>query len=113
VYRLTWRLPLLTWLRLATSSSARFGAASPTQLCERLRASSIGHAVDAMQQGLPWGGKLRQFRREVVHMPASRKLWKGTRIGEGRIESDRTPQAAAADRTPQPGVNVAAPEPPA
>jgi hypothetical protein len=77
------------------------------------REKAIGHAVDAMQQGLPWGGKLRQFRREGVHMPASRKLWKGTRIGEGRIESDRTPQAAAADRTPQPGVNVAAPEPPA
>src|SRR5690349_2501094 len=33
---------LLTWLRLATSSSARFGAASPTQLCERNRTSSPG-----------------------------------------------------------------------
>src|SRR5262249_40863968 len=32
---------LLTWLRLATSSSARFGAASPTQLCERFRTSSL------------------------------------------------------------------------
>jgi hypothetical protein len=31
---------LLTWLRLATSSSARFGAASPSQLCERNRTSS-------------------------------------------------------------------------
>jgi len=31
---------LLAWLRLATSSSARFGAASPTQLCERFRTSS-------------------------------------------------------------------------
>src|SRR5215471_19319897 len=30
----------LSWLRLATSSSARFGAASPTQLCERFRTSS-------------------------------------------------------------------------
>jgi hypothetical protein len=29
-------------LRLATSSSARFGAASPTQLCERNRTSSQG-----------------------------------------------------------------------
>ena len=28
---------MLAWLRLATSSSARFGAASPTQLCERFR----------------------------------------------------------------------------
>jgi hypothetical protein len=31
---------LLAWLRLATSSSARFGAASPTQLCETFRTSS-------------------------------------------------------------------------
>src|SRR5262245_29062466 len=30
----------LSWLRLATSSSARFGAASPTQLCERFTTSS-------------------------------------------------------------------------
>ena len=29
-------------MRLATSSSARFGAASPTQLCERNRTSSQG-----------------------------------------------------------------------
>jgi hypothetical protein len=33
---------LLAWLRLATSSSARFGAASPTQLCETFRTSSPG-----------------------------------------------------------------------
>src|SRR4029453_3295071 len=32
---------LLSWLRLATSSSARFGAASPTQLCEKNRTSSF------------------------------------------------------------------------
>ena len=31
---------MLAWLRLATSSSARFGAASPTQLCERFCTSS-------------------------------------------------------------------------
>ena len=31
---------LLSWLRLATTSSARFGAASPTQLCERFCTSS-------------------------------------------------------------------------
>jgi hypothetical protein len=30
----------LTWLRLATSKSARFGAASPTHLCERFCTSS-------------------------------------------------------------------------
>ena len=33
-------LLLLTWLRLATSSSAKFGAASPTYLCEEFRTSS-------------------------------------------------------------------------
>jgi hypothetical protein len=32
---------LLSWLRLATSSSARFGAASPTQLCETFPTSSL------------------------------------------------------------------------
>jgi hypothetical protein len=32
-------------LRLATSSSARFGAASPTQLCERFRTSSCSQLV--------------------------------------------------------------------
>jgi ERF superfamily len=33
----------------------------------------------------------------------ARKLWKDTRIDEGRIEPDRTPHAAAADQTSQPG----------
>src|SRR5262245_24340221 len=32
---------LLSWLCLATSSSARFGAASPTQLCETFCTSSM------------------------------------------------------------------------
>jgi hypothetical protein len=32
----------------------------------------------------------------------ARKLWKQTRIDEGRIEPDHTPQAAAADRTSRP-----------
>ena len=27
----------------------------------------IEHAVDVMRQGLPWGGKLRRFRREEMH----------------------------------------------
>jgi len=31
----------LSWLRLATSSSARFGAASPTQFCERFCTLSL------------------------------------------------------------------------
>jgi hypothetical protein len=33
----------------------------------------------------------------------ARKLWNETRIGEGRLEPDRPPQAAASDRTSQPG----------
>jgi len=33
----------------------------------------------------------------------ARKLWKDTRIEEGRIEPEGTPQAAAADRSSQPG----------
>src|SRR5262249_35424115 len=36
----------------------------------------------------------------------ARNLWKDTRIDEGRIEPERTPQAAAADRSAQPGVDV-------
>jgi hypothetical protein len=36
----------------------------------------------------------------------ARKLWKETRIDEGRIEPEPTPQAAAADRTSQPGRDV-------
>jgi prevent-host-death family protein len=31
------------------------------------REKAIEHAVDVMQQGLPWGGKLRRFRREEMH----------------------------------------------
>jgi hypothetical protein len=77
------------------------------------REKAIGHAVDAMQQGLPWGGKLRQFRRQGVHMPASRKLWKDTRIDEGRIEPEGTPPAATVDRGPQPGGDVLEPPAPA
>ena len=42
---------LLSWLRLATSSSARFGAASPTYLCERLRTSSIHSFVLYSKRG--------------------------------------------------------------
>jgi hypothetical protein len=41
----------------------------------------------------------------------ARKLWKDTRIDEGRIEPEGTPQAAAVDRGPQPGGDVL--EPPA
>jgi hypothetical protein len=33
----------------------------------------------------------------------ARKLWKDTRIDEGRIEPDRTPKAAAGDQASQPG----------
>jgi ERF superfamily len=33
----------------------------------------------------------------------ARKLWKDTRIDEGKIEPDRAPQAPAADQTSQPG----------
>jgi hypothetical protein len=33
----------------------------------------------------------------------ARKLWKDTRIDEGRVEPDRSPQAAAADQTSHPG----------
>jgi hypothetical protein len=41
------------------------------------------------------------------------KLWKDTRIDEGRIEPEGTSQAAAADRRPQPGGDVLEPRAPA
>jgi ERF superfamily len=37
----------------------------------------------------------------------ARKLWKETRIGEGRIEPEGTPQTAAADRASKPGADAA------
>src|SRR5437868_3516641 len=40
----------LSWLRLATSSSARFGAASPTQLCERFNTSSGQSGLERVPQ---------------------------------------------------------------
>jgi hypothetical protein len=40
----------------------------------------------------------------------ARKLWKDTRIDEGRMDPDRTPQAAAADRTSQLGGDVVEPQ---
>ena len=41
----------------------------------------------------------------------ARKLWKDTRIEEGRIEPDRAPHAAAAsDRTSQPGGEAGEPQ---
>jgi ERF superfamily len=43
----------------------------------------------------------------------ARKLWKDTRIDEGRVEPDRTPPAAAADRTTQAGGDVMEPQAPA
>jgi hypothetical protein len=43
----------------------------------------------------------------------ARKLWKDTRIDEGRVEPDRMPPAAAADGTTQAGGDVAEPQAPA
>jgi ERF superfamily len=43
----------------------------------------------------------------------ARKLWKDTRIDEGRIEPEGTPQAATADRRPQPGGDLLEPQAPA
>jgi ERF superfamily len=43
----------------------------------------------------------------------ARKLWKDTRIDEGRIEPGGTPQAAAADRRPQPDGDLLEPQAPA
>jgi hypothetical protein len=43
----------------------------------------------------------------------ARKLWKDTRIDEGRIEPEGTPQAAAADRRPQPDGDLQEPQEPA
>jgi ERF superfamily len=43
----------------------------------------------------------------------ARKLWKDTRIDEGRIEPEGTPPAAAADRTTQAGGDVVEPQAPA
>jgi hypothetical protein len=42
----------------------------------------------------------------------ARKLWKDTRIDEGRIEPEGTPQAAAADRNSQPGAGAVKTQPP-
>jgi hypothetical protein len=41
----------LTWLRLATSRSAGFGAASPTYFCERFCTSSLTHLDRALRLG--------------------------------------------------------------
>jgi hypothetical protein len=43
----------------------------------------------------------------------ARKLWKDTRMDEGRFEPDRMPPAAAADGTTQAGGDVAEPQAPA
>jgi ERF superfamily len=43
----------------------------------------------------------------------ARKLWKDTRIDEGRIEPEGTPQAAASDQTSQSGSDVLEPQAPA
>jgi ERF superfamily len=39
------------------------------------------------------------------------KLWKDTRINEGRIEPEGSPQVAAADRSSQPGSDAVEPQP--
>jgi hypothetical protein len=43
----------------------------------------------------------------------ARKLWKATRIDEGRIEADRTSQPATSDRTPQSDADAAEKQAPA
>jgi hypothetical protein len=54
----------LSWLRLATSSSARFGAAGPTQLCERFCTSS--RDIARLSQG--WGFTIRTFFDVGAHL---------------------------------------------
>jgi antitoxin (DNA-binding transcriptional repressor) of toxin-antitoxin stability system len=36
-------------------------------LMTREREKAIPHAIDVMEQGLPWGRTLRRFRREEMH----------------------------------------------
>jgi hypothetical protein len=52
----SWRLLLLlAWLRLTTSKSARFGAVSPTQLCETFSTSSHVLCARGRASGLAFG----------------------------------------------------------
>jgi hypothetical protein len=46
---------------------------------------------------------------DIDPIKVARKLWKDTRVDEGRVESDRT----TADRTSQPGADVVEPQAPA
>jgi hypothetical protein len=64
------------WLRLATSSSTRFGAASPTQLCEKFRTSSKsprGPVCLAAGNPSPAGASDRVERR--VDDPLQPHVW--------------------------------------
>src|SRR5438067_7302237 len=74
----------LTWLRLATSKSARFGAASPTYLCERFCTSSgLGRACVAVAR---LGEEVRRRSGTCVSWP---------RPDEARAARDRAAQARA------------------
>src|SRR5215471_3792630 len=82
---------LLAWLRLATSSSARFGAASPTQLCERFRTSSI---VERPRK-LPIAAALtRPCATDVVAGGFFLACWPVDRVIRHTVDADKHPVAA-------------------
>src|SRR5262245_29828370 len=64
---------LLSWLRLATSSSARFGAASPTQLCETFCTSS-DRGASAMIEPLPCASQSSSLYATWTHADCLRSL---------------------------------------
>ena len=63
---------MLAWLRLATSSSARFGAASPTQLCERFCTSSLDRLRPAFDQ---ISGALEELNEERQRPVGRLRIW--------------------------------------
>ena len=54
---------MLSWLRLATSSSARFGAASPTYLCEKFCTSSTEEQIIGILKEHDAGAKSEELCR--------------------------------------------------
>jgi transposase InsO family protein len=98
----------LTWLRSATSKSARFGAASPTYLCERFCTSSTNGICERFHKTVLNEFYRVAFRKQVYRsideLQADLDLWmreyNEQRPHQGRWCFGKTPMQTFLDAMP-------------
>jgi hypothetical protein len=79
----------LAWLRFATSSTARIGAAGPTQLCE-----TFPYVIDSQARSDGTTGTIRRSRRRVNVGRDSRLRFAVTGVGHVGAVLESPPQSS-------------------